>query len=235
MPVFFPAGIQLSAFLFAERTMDFNTLEGKIEQEIVIYLQFSSFLQEKACRVHKFQQTHDGLLQSYQNRGKRNCCVCIVLCYNTYKNLRTLKCLTPHFIPWFSFQSVPFPFIWTRNQPSSTTIWRLTSNIQVILCSILPFYRNAYLYYLNIFNLIPNHITPRISVFSKFSSCKQNHAMLVLWREQTLPPIQRIRSPASQTAALCSSWLLSLQQSGGLAAALLTLAKPAAVFLSSAD
>lgn len=83
--MFFPAGIQLSAFLFAESTTDFNRLEGKMEQEIVIYLQFSSFcpfiwkniLQEKACRVHKFQQTHDGLLQSYQNRGKRNCCVTI--------------------------------------------------------------------------------------------------------------------------------------------------------------
>lgn len=86
MPVFFPVGMQLIALLLAESTTDFNRLEGKIEQEIVIYLQFSSFcpfiwekmiLQEKACTVHKFQQTHDGLLQSYQTRGKINCCVTI--------------------------------------------------------------------------------------------------------------------------------------------------------------
>lgn len=43
MPVFFPVGMQLSALLLAESTTDFNRLEGKIEQEIVIYLQFSSF------------------------------------------------------------------------------------------------------------------------------------------------------------------------------------------------
>lgn len=58
------AGIQLSAFLFAESTTDFTRLEGKTEQEIVIYLQFSSFcllfkknvLQEKPAQCINFSR-----------------------------------------------------------------------------------------------------------------------------------------------------------------------------------
>lgn len=219
MREFFPVGIQLSAFLFAESTMHFSRLEGKIEQEIVIYLQFSSFcpfiwkniLQEKAYRVHKFQQTHDELLQSYQNRGKRNYCVTIP---------------TKIWGPWNALLYISLP-----NFPSSLslsysfgqeTTHKLSqcehlSNImktQIYKLSFAlywpDFYRNACLIWFQT-------IKPCISVFSNFSHCKQSHAMVVLSGEQTLPPSQRsdpLSPAATQTAALCSSRVLSFQQSG---------------------
>lgn len=90
MPVFFPVGIQLSTFLSAQYTTVFNRLEGKMQQENVIYLPFSSssctsiwenILQEKNHGVDICQQAHDGLLQSYQHRGTKK-----LFYYNTYKN-----------------------------------------------------------------------------------------------------------------------------------------------------
>lgn len=185
--------------------------------------------------MHKFQQTHDGLLQSYQNRGKRNCCVTIP---EKFEHLEMF---------YFTFHSLillpvcPFPFIWTRNHPPTTTIWTLikhhkTPNVQMILCSVL-----LWLLYKRMFNLILNHKTPCISVFSNFSHRKLSHAVLALSGKQTFPRSQRsdpLSAAATQTVALRSSRLLSFQQSGGqssLAAAFLTLAKPAAALLSAAD
>lgn len=78
-----PVGIQLSAFLFAESTIDFNRLEGKIEQRncnlltvlFLLHFHLKKHSAGKSLWVHKFQHTHDGFLQSYQNMGKRNCCI----------------------------------------------------------------------------------------------------------------------------------------------------------------